>query len=446
MISLGGAIGTGLFLGSSLAITKAGPAVVLVYLAAALVAVALAYALAEMVVVHPHAGGFGAVTNRYLGPFAGYLQRWSYWAAQVVTVGGEVVAAGLYVRFWWPQVPLWAAVSFFAVVVVVVNLAAVKLFGEVEYWFSAVKVFALVMFVVLGAAYVAVGLPGRDAVGLSAWTDHGGFAPNGLSGLWLAVTIATLSYGGVEAVAMTAAESRQPDRDIPRATRRVVLRLVLFYVLATGIIVAIVPWTRASEGGGITKSPFVLLFEVAGIPAAAGIMNLVVLTAALSAANTTLYLASRTVHSLALDGLAPGRLAATSSHGSPVGAVLVSTIGLAVAALAAALSPGDVFPLMLGIGLFSGMITWLLVFAGHWAFRRRRTAEGLDPAPFRLPGAPVTTALAAAFVVSVLITTAFTAEFGAAWKVGSVFTALLCLCWPLVRARRRAWQLAEANR
>lgn len=153
MISLGGAIGTGLFLESSLAITKAGPAVVLVYSAAALVAMALAYALAEMVVVHPRAGGFGAVTNRYLGPFAGYLQRWSSWAAQVVTVGSEVVAAGLYTRFWWPQIPRWAAVSFFAVVVAV-NLAAVKLFGEVEYWFSAIKVIALVVFVILGAAYI----------------------------------------------------------------------------------------------------------------------------------------------------------------------------------------------------------------------------------------------------------------------------------------------------
>ncbi|MBY8851726.1 amino acid permease, partial [Saccharothrix sp. MB29] len=162
MISLGGTIGTGLFLGSSLAISTAGPAVVLVYLVGALAAVAVAYAVAEMVVVHPDAGGFGAVAARYAGPLTGYVQRWCYWATQVVTVGGEVVAAGLYVRYWWPQVPLWSAVCLFSLVILAVNVAAVRLFGEVEYWLSMIKVTALVVFVVLGVLYVVFGLPGRD--------------------------------------------------------------------------------------------------------------------------------------------------------------------------------------------------------------------------------------------------------------------------------------------
>ncbi|WP_306748199.1 amino acid permease [Saccharothrix yanglingensis] len=436
MISLGGTIGTGLFLGSSLAISTAGPAVVLVYLVGALAAVAVAYAVAEMVVVHPDAGGFGAVAARYAGPLTGYVQRWCYWATQVITVGGEVVAAGLYVRYWWPQVPLWSAVCLFSLVILAVNVAAVRLFGEVEYWLAMIKVTALVVFLVLGVLYVVFGLPGRDAVGLSAWTDHGGFAPNGLAGVVLAITVATFSYGGVESVAMTAAESRSPARDIPRAARRVVLRLALFYVLATGIIVAIVPWTEAAAVDGVAESPFVGLFATIGIPAAAGLMNLVILTAALSAANTTLYLASRTAHSLALDGYAPRRLAAVTDRGSPVNAVLASTAGLAVAAVAAALSPDTAFPVLLGIAMFSGMTAWLLIFVAHLAFRRARA--GLPPSAVRLPGAPVTAVLSMLYVVLVLAASAFSAAFGPAWQVGVPFVLLVLASYPLVRARRAA--------
>ncbi|MFC6092387.1 amino acid permease [Saccharothrix lopnurensis] len=436
MISLGGTIGTGLFLGAGLAISLAGPAVVLVYLVGALAAVAVAYAVAEMVVAHPGAGGFGAVVARYAGPLTGYVQRWCYWATQVITVGGEVVAAGLYVRYWWPQVPLWAAVCLFSLLILVVNFAAVRLFGEVEYWFAMIKVTALVVFLVLGGLYVVFGLPGRDAVGLSAWTDHGGFTPNGLTGVVLAITVATFSYGGVESVAMTAAESRDPARDIPRAARRVVLRLALFYVLATGIIVAIVPWTEAAAAEGVAESPFVRLFTTLGVPAAAGLMNLVILTAALSAANTTLYLASRTLHSLALDGYAPRRLASVTDRGSPVNAVLASTVGLAVAAVAAALSPGTAFPVLLGIAMFSGMTAWLLIFVGHRAFRRARADQ--PPSAVRLPGAPVTSVLSVVYVVLVLVASAFTAAFGPAWQVGVPFVLLVLASYPLVRARRAA--------
>ncbi|MEU4447264.1 amino acid permease [Actinosynnema sp. NPDC050801] len=444
MISLGGTIGTGLFLGSSLAISMAGPAVVVAYLVGALAAVAVAYAVAEMVVVHPEAGGFGAVAARYAGPLAGYVQRWCYWATQVITVGGEVVAAGLYVRYWWPEVPLWAAVCVFSVAILAVNFAAVRLFGEVEYWFAMIKVTALVVFLVLGAFYIVLGPPGQDAAGLSAWTAHGGFAPHGLVGVLLAITVATFSYGGVESVAMTAAESRSPARDIPRAARRVVVRLTLFYVPATAIIVAIVPWTQAAAVDGVAESPFVTLFTSIGIPAAAGVMNLVILTAALSAANTTLYLASRTMHSLALDHYAPPALAAVTRHGSPVNAVLASTAGLAAAAVAAAVSPDAAFPVLLGIALFSGMTAWLLIFISHLAFRRAR--RHLPPSPVRLRGGALTAVLSLLYVVLVLVATAFTEAFGPAWQVGVPFVALVLLSYPLVRRRRSARERSADQR
>ncbi|WP_333738163.1 amino acid permease [Streptomyces sp. IBSBF 2806] len=436
MISIGGTIGTGLFLGSGLAISLAGPAVVVAYAAGAVVAILLAYALAEMTVAHPEAGGFGAVTRRYLGPLMGFVQRWIYWTTQVIISGSEMVAVGLYVRYWWPQVPLWAAVSAFGVLILVVNLASVRLFGEVEYWSAMIKVTVIVLFIGCGLAYVFLGLPGHPATGVSAWTDDGGFAPHGITGVVLALTIVTLSYGGVEAFALSAAESRDPARDLPRAARGTVARLVLFYLLSTSVLLSIVPWREAAGAHGVEQSPFVRLFDVAGVPAAAGVMNFVVLTAALSAANSQLYIASRTVYSLAQDGCAPAVLARVGRRGTPAAAVLASAAGLALAGVVSAVSPDDAFQLLLGIGLFGGMATWLIIFASHLAFRARRTPDGPPRPAVSLPGAPFTTVAAMVFVVGVLVASAFTGPFAIAWKVGLPFLVFLALLHPLVRRKK----------
>ncbi|GGM50213.1 amino acid permease [Longimycelium tulufanense] len=437
MIAIGGAIGTGLFLGSGLAISLAGPAVIVAYVVAALAALALAYTLAEMTVVHPEAGGFGAIAQRYLGAGAGFVQRWIYWTAQVVNIGSEVVAAGLYVRFWYPQLPLWVPVIAFSVIMLVVNAVSVRFFGEFEYWFAMIKVSAIVVFLVLGVLYIVVGLPGRPAVGLDALTEHGGFAPNGIGGVWLALTVVTFSYLGTEAVAVTAAESRNPVRDLPRAARRMVLRLALFYVLGMAVVVSIVPWQDAAEASGVQSSPFVTLFEAAGVPAAAGVMNFVILTAALSAMNTNLYVTARMGHSLAVDGYAPRWMARVNQRGVPRNALALSATGLVLAAVISATAPQEAFAMMLGIALFGALVTWLLIFATHAAFRRKRSAAGLPASPIRMPGAPVTTALAALFVAAVLVTTAFTDHFNTAWKAGLPYLALVVLAYLAIRRYRR---------
>ncbi|SHF28986.1 amino acid permease [Streptoalloteichus hindustanus] len=437
MIAIGGAIGTGLFLGSGLAISLAGPAVIVAYLVAALAALVVAYTLAEMTVVHPEAGGFGAIAHRYLGPAAGFVQRWIYWTAQVVNVGSEVVAAGLYVRFWWPQLPLWLPVVVFSVVMLAVNALSVRFFGEFEYWFAMIKVVTIVVFVLLGVLAVTVGLPGRPAAGLSALTEHGGFAPNGMTGVWLAMTVVTFSYMGTEAVAVTAAESRNPARDLPRAARRMVLRLALFYVLGMAVVVSIVPWRDAASSEGLQSSPFVRLFSAAGVPAAAGLMNFVILTAALSAMNTNLYVTARMAHSLARDGYAPRWMGRVNQRGVPRNALALSATGLVLAAVVSVTAPESAFPVMLGIALFGALVTWLIIFATHAAFRRHRASAGLPSSPIRLPGAPVTTALAALFILGVLVTTAFTQQFGLAWKAGLPYLALLALAYVVVRRFRK---------
>ena len=433
MIALGGAIGTGLFLGSGLAISSAGPAVLVAYVVGALAALALAYALAEMVVVHPEAGGFGAISQRYLGGLASFVQRWLYWAAQVVNLGSEVVAAGIYVQFWYPALPLWVPVVAFAAIMLAVNAAAVGFFGEFEYWFAMVKVVTIVVFVLLGLTYLVVGLPGHPAVGFSVLAQDG-LLPNGIGAVWMALTAVAFSYLGTEAVAMTAAESRNPGRDVPRAARNMVLRLGLFYVLAVFVLVSILPWNSVS-GGGVEQSPFVRLFAMAGIPAAAGVMNFVVLTAALSAMNTNLYVTSRMTLSLARDGYLPRWFARVGRRGAPRRALLLSAAGLALAAIASATSPHAAFPVLLAMALFGAGLTWILIFASQLAFRRRRAAEGLPPSPVQLPGSPVTAVLAVVFLAAVLVTLLFDEDYWIAWLAGVPFVVLLCLAYALVRRR-----------
>ncbi|MDA3631265.1 amino acid permease [Saccharopolyspora sp. WRP15-2] len=445
MIAIGGAIGTGLFLGSGLAISIAGPAVIIAYAVAAFAALALAYALAEMIVVHPEAGGFGAVVQRYLGGLPGFVSRWIYWAAQVVNIGSEVIAAGLYVQFWYPQLPLWMPVVAFSLMMLAVNFAAVRFFGEFEYWFAMIKVITIVVFIGLGVFYIFFGLPGQQPAGVGALTEHGGFLPNGIGAVWLALTVVTFSYLGTEAVSMTAAESRNPGRDVPRAARGMVLRLALFYVLGMLVVVSILPWNEVSSSGEVTESPFVRLFSMVGIPAAAGIMNFVVLTAALSAMNTNLYITSRMTHSLAMDGYAPKWFAKVGSSGVPRRSLVLSAAGLALAAVLAVFAEDTAFAMLLGLALFGALVTWLMIFASQLVFRHRRTKEGLPPSPVRLPGAPVTTVLAMLFVAAVLLTTPFTEQFNTAWKAGVPFVVVLCVAYYVVNRRKPARSEAEVE-
>jgi len=437
MIGLGGAIGTGLFLGSSLAISQAGPATIIAYLVCALVALVIAWALAEMVVVHPDAGAFGAVAQRYVGPFAGFLTRWTYWTIQVIATGGEVIAAGIYLRFWWPQMPLWLPVAVFGLVVIAINAATVRLFGDVEYWFAMVKVVAIVVFILLGIALIVFGLPNAPATGLDNLTAHGGFLPKGWSGLLLAMVFVLFSYIGTEVVSVTAAESADPVRDIPRAARRMVLRLSLFYILAIAVVLTIVPWTVTAQGSGITSSPFVRVFQSAGVPAAATVMNLVVLTAALSSANTNLYLTTRMLHSLAEDRYAPRWAGHLTASGVPRNALVVSALGLVLAAALSWQQNNAAYLVLFGVSIFGALVVWLMILLTHAVFRRRRRALGMPPSPVRLWGAPVTTGLAALFLVGALVSTWFIDGLEPAWQYGVPFFVLLGAGYQLVVRRRR---------
>src|SRR6476659_9648811 len=341
MMAIGGAIGVGLFLGSSVTIQLAGPAVILSYLLGAGIALIMSYVLTEMAVVHPVAGAFGVYAEKYLNPWAGFSVRATYGVAQIIAIGAEVTAAGIYISYWLPNVPQWIWVVLVSSALVALNSMQVNRLGEFEYWFAMIKVAAIVAFIIVGLALI-FGVGSRHPLGLANLTQYGGFLPAGWKGVWLSLTITVTSYMGVEIIAVTAGEAQNPAVTIPRAMRNIVYRLIGFYVLAITIMVTMVPWNQTS-GSSLSGSPFVTAFAAAHIPFAAAIMNFVVLTAALSSVNTNLYLSTRMLFSLGRGGYTPAWMGKISSNGVPHLALLASTTGIIAAILLAIFAPKNAF-------------------------------------------------------------------------------------------------------
>jgi L-asparagine transporter-like permease len=365
MMALGGAIGTGLFLASGLSVNVAGPAVIFSYVVAAAISWLLGRALIEMAVAHPTAGAFGVWAGVYISGFAGYAVRVSYWLMQVIATGGQLVAASIYMAYWFPAVPgaLW--VFAFAAALLVVNSLAVGRLGAIEYWLVMIKIAAVALFI--GAtALVVMGLTGEPAVGLRNITGGSGFAPFGVSGVWLGVCFTIYSFIGVEIVAVTSGEASDPAQTIPKAMRRMILGLSAIYIVTIALLVASTPWNTL----GVGESPFVRGLARLGIPGAAGLMNFVVLSAALSSANANLYLIARTLFSLARAGFVPPALGAVTRRGAPVNALLVSGIGLGAAVLVRALWPNSAYVWFFGVALFGALFVWLMIFVTHIAYRR----------------------------------------------------------------------------
>jgi L-asparagine transporter-like permease len=430
MIAIGGAIGTGLFLGSGFAIGTAGPGVLISYAIGALIGLLLMGCLAEMTIAHPTTGSFGAYAEHYIGPLAGFMVRYAYWTCVVLAVGTEVTAVALYMKFWFPVVPGWIWIVGFSAMLIAVNAFSVSAFGSVEYWFSLIKVSAIIAFILL-AAYVITSSPSAT-VGFHNYTAYGGFLPRGIGGVWVAVIIAVFSYFSIEMIAVAAGEAAQPEVAIRSAFRATVARLVLFYLLTLSLMLAVIPWTQA----GSTQSPFVLVMQTSHLPAAAGVMNFVVLVAALSAMNSQLYITSRMMFSLSRAGQAPRGLGALNKRGVPLNALLVSTFGIALATVIIVVSPGGAFLTMLGISAFGAMFTWMMIFMTHFFFRRARRKEASS---FGMWGFPVTTLLGAALMAALLITTAFTDAFRSTLVFGLPFLALIVLLYYFrYRVRPRA--------
>ncbi|MDD7465050.1 MAG: amino acid permease [Actinomycetaceae bacterium] len=439
MIGLAGALGTGLFLGSGSTIAFGGPGTILSYLLAGMLALIVVWEMAEMVSVHPVPGGFGAVAGAYVGPWSGFVVRWNLVVTFVIAIGAEVTAAGTYLQHWFVDLPLWAGTVACAIFIFALNLLTVRLYGTSEYWFSMIKVTAIVVFIVLGLSLIFFGWPSPNPpTGFANLTAHGGFAPNGIGGILIAACLSVFSFGGLETVAVTAAEAEHPERDVPKAARNMIIRLLLFYVLAIAVVVTLQPWNATvTSGSEVTASPFVRVMDLVGIPAAGHIMNAILIVAALSAANGCLYTASRMIHSLALDGLAPRIAGETARNGTPRMAIAVAAIGVAVTAALAIFTPTTAFFYLSGCATIGTLVGWAFISMTHLAFRKRRahyeeeTGISLPTPPARLWGAPFTSWLV--IIAAIAIYVALAVPMPEIWIAGIPYLAALVIAYALVK-------------
>ena len=425
-MALGGAIGTGLFLASGLSVNVAGPAVILSYVIVAGISLLLGRALTEMAVAHPTAGAFGVYAGIYISPFAGYAVRVSYWLMQVIATGGQLVAASIYMAYWFPGVPGAVWVLAFAVALVYINAQAVGRLGTVEYWLVMIKVVAVALFVGL-AVLVVFGLTGEPAIGLRNLTGQGGFMPFGVTGVWLGCCFVIYSFVGVEIVGVTSGEASDPARTIPAAMRRMVFGLSAIYIVTIALLVALTPWNQL----GVGESPFVSVLAGLGIPGAAGLMNFVVLSAALSSSNANLYLIARTLFSLARAGFVPPALGAVTGHGAPVNALLVSGIGLGAAVLVRALWPDSAYVWFFGVALFGALFVWLMIFVTHIAFRASVSAA----AGGRGQTAPLGSYTGAALIAAIMASTWWVPGLRSTLVAGGPWLLLLAIGYRMSAAR-----------
>jgi AAT family amino acid transporter len=422
MVAVGGSIGTGLLLGSAAALEVAGPSVIVSYLIAAFIAYTVAMALGELASVHPAAGSFGLYGELYLTPYLGFLARSAYWAAIAFSIGAELTASATYMTYWFPAVPgeLWVIV--FSALLLLVNLRSVRSYGRFEFWFSMIKLVTIVAFIVAGAALL---LDGRVA---PQFTAHGGFFPKGPAAPLLAVFWAIYAFGGIEMLSVTTGESHS-SKDIPRAARLSIFLLAGIYLGAITILVGVMPWNHT----GVSESPFVSVLRLAKVPAAAYIMNFVVLTAALSGANAKLYAASRLLFSMGRTGWAPAKLGKLNASGSPRLALLVSSYGIVTALIIEHWAGQQSFIYIMGAA-FSGLIfSWVVSLAAHVSFRRRLTPAEVAALPMRSPlgiwGSIIGVVLASAVVLHTLFATRINAIGGL------VFFAALTAAYVLLKRR-----------
>ncbi|MFJ7829773.1 amino acid permease [Peribacillus sp. NPDC097284] len=433
MIAMGCAIGTGLFLGSGLAISIAGPSVLISYAVGAFVVLLLMGCLAEITVAYPTSGSFGTIAEKYISPLAGFLVRYSYWIANVLAIGVEVSAIAVYMKYWFPDVPGSVWIFLFAALLIYVNATSVNTFGNFEYVFSLIKVSAIVIFILLGA-YVLIGAEPASGMGMENYVNAGGFMPFGFWGLWVAVFISLFSFLGTEMIAVTAGEAKDPDIAVPRALKATVFRLSTFYVLTIGIMLMIVPWQKA----GVEVSPFVKVMEILNIPGASGIMNFIILTAALSAMNSQLYASTRMIFSLSEQRQAPPFFKKVSRKGVPVRALLISTLGIFLAAGIKVILPDTSYAFMMGISMFGAIFTWFMVFISHLFFRRNWERTGGRKLPVKMYGYPYLTILGAVFLLALTVTTWFTEPFKIVLQFGIPWLIFLWLTYMLMmRVKRR---------
>ncbi|WP_025859027.1 amino acid permease [Pseudomonas sp. CHM02] len=442
-MALGSAIGTGLFYGSASAIQMAGPAVLLAYLIGGAAVFMVMRALGEMAVHNPVAGSFGQYASTYLGPMAGFILGWTYAFEMIIVCLADVTAFGIYMGFWFPEVARWVWVLGIVFLIGGLNLCNVKVFGEMEFWLSLLKVGAIVAMILGGFGIMLFGIHSAgdtQASGLSNLWAHGGFMPHGIGGLIASFAVVMFAFGGIEIIGITAGEAKDPQRVIPKAINAVPLRILLFYVLTLFVLMAIYPWPQIGSQG----SPFVQIFSNLGIGSAATILNIVVISAAVSAINSDIFGAGRMMYGLAQQGQAPKGFAQLSRHGVPWMTVVVMGAALLGGVVLNYLIPENVFLLIASIATFATVWVWLMILFTQVAMRRSMTKEQVAELKFPVPFWPYAPAAAIVFMLFVFGVLGYFPDTQAALLVGAVWIVLLVVAY-LLWVKPAAGQAAKVH-
>ncbi|MCO7609528.1 amino acid permease [Pseudomonas chlororaphis] len=432
-IALGSAIGTGLFYGSAAAIQQAGPSVLLAYLIGGAAIYLTMRALGEMAVRNPVSGSFGHYASCYLGRFPGFLTGWSYAFSMLMVCLADVTAFGVYMSLWFPDTPRWIWVLSIVLGIGALNLCSVRIFGEMEFWLSLLKVAAIIAMIGGGFAVLLFGIQlgdGQHSVGLSNLWAYGGFFPNGLEGMIASFTIVMFAFGGIEVIGITAGEAKDPQRMIPKAINSVPLRILIFYILTLLVLLMLFPWS----GIGSQGSPFVQIFSGLGINSAATVLNLVVISAVFSAINSDIFSAGRMMYGMAAIGQAPAAFASTSRFGVPWMTVLVMSVALLFGVLLNYLVPEELFLVFASLVTFSVVWVWLMILLSQMAMRRSMTPEEIAALGFPVPFGVAGQVCAVLFMLFIFVVLGAFAQTRLALYVGVGWLALLSLAyWVWIR-------------
>lgn len=436
LIALGGSIGTGLFLGIAQTIKLAGPSVILGYAIAGLIAFLMMRQLGEMIVEEPVSGSFSHFAYKYWGKFAGFMSGWNYWVLNILVCMAELSAIGLYIHYWWPEIPTWVSALGFFIFINLINLLHVKLFGEMEFWLAIIKVLAIVAMIAFGSYLLATGSGGTQSNLHNLWA-LGGFFPNGIMGLVMAMAMIMFAFGGIELVGIAAAETDNPQKTLPKAVNQIVYRVLLFYILSLVIILSLYPWNQMAQGG----SPFVLIFDSLGSQTVATILNFVVLTAAVSVYNSTNYCTSRMLLGLAQQGNAPQFLSKINRRGIPVNAVMVSAFFTLMCVLINYLFPEKAFNLLMMLVVAAIVINWVVISYTHLKFKKHMISIHA-PTQFPSIAYPFTNYLCIIFMCGILLIMSQTPDMRIAVMMIPVWISVLLVAYFFKNKKITANQLA----
>lgn len=444
MLSLGGVIGTGLFMGSGVTINQGGPmGAILAYLVAGLLMYLVMVCLGELSVQMPVSGSFQTHATKFIGPATGFMIGWVYWMSWATTVGLEFTAAGMLMTRWFPEVPIWYWSALFVVVLFGLNALATRAFGEAEYWFSGIKVATILGFIVIGLLVIFGAIPlnsGAPAPMLNNLMGESVF-PHGLSAVFAVMMTVVYAFQGCEIMGVAAGETEHPEKSIPRAVRNVVFRVLIFYVLAIAVLSAIVPYEQA----GLMESPFVQVFDMVGIPYAADLMNFVILTAILSVGNSGLYASTRILWAMSKTGMAPRSLSPLSKRGVPLRALSITLCFALVSLMTSFIAADTLFMVLMAVSGMSGTVTWIVIALAQYRFRKAFLRDGgqLQDLKYKAPLYPLVPLLCITLCCSLFVFLAMdeTQRPSLYWGFGFI---ALCYAAYFVVNRRRQGALAPS--